>query len=229
MVMLLVSVEQSTMLNSNNANNLVNTTMRTQGKITYWNEEKGYGFITPAAGAKQVFVHIRAFSNHRKAPVLNQIVTFSLSTDKQGRPCAVNVTRAGEKQPGQSKRKYSIVKILMALIFLVVVTLSVLLAGMHEYVLYAYLATSVVTFAVYAFDKSAARKEDWRTPEFNLHMLALLGGWPGALVAQETLRHKTQKEGFRALFWVTVVVNCGIFVWFFTSDGTEWLQALIAA
>lgn len=37
--------------------------MRTKGKITFWNDEKGYGFITPSAGLKQVFVHIRAFSN----------------------------------------------------------------------------------------------------------------------------------------------------------------------
>ncbi len=36
--------------------------MRTKGKISHWNEEKGYGFITPASGAKQVFVHLSAFS-----------------------------------------------------------------------------------------------------------------------------------------------------------------------
>jgi len=37
--------------------------MRTNGKITHWNAEKGYGFITPSSGAQQVFVHIRAFRN----------------------------------------------------------------------------------------------------------------------------------------------------------------------
>ena len=80
-------------------------TKRAQGKITHWNEEKGYGFITPAAGAKQVFVHISAFNNRRQPPKLNQIVSFSLSTDKQGRPCAVAVTREGEERPRGIKRK----------------------------------------------------------------------------------------------------------------------------
>jgi cold shock CspA family protein len=82
-------------------------TRRTQGKITHWNEEKGYGFITPAAGAKQVFVHISAFNNRRQPPKLNQLVSFSLSKDKQGRPCAEEVTRAGEKQPRGIKRNSS--------------------------------------------------------------------------------------------------------------------------
>jgi len=70
--------------------------MRTTGKITHWNAEKGYGFITPSAGAKQVFVHINAFANRSLTPTLNELVTFTLSTDRQGRPCAVEVTRAGE-------------------------------------------------------------------------------------------------------------------------------------
>jgi cold shock CspA family protein len=81
--------------------------MRIQGKITHWNEEKGYGFVTPAAGAKQIFVHIRAFNNRRQPPELNQLVSFSLSTDKQGRPCAVEVTQAGEKRSRGVKRDSS--------------------------------------------------------------------------------------------------------------------------
>ena len=70
--------------------------MRTPGKITHWNAEKGYGFITPASGAKQVFVHISAFSNRQQTPQINELVTFTLSTDRQGRPRAVEVARAGE-------------------------------------------------------------------------------------------------------------------------------------
>lgn len=78
--------------------------MRTQGKITHWNDEKGYGFITPDSGAKQVFVHVRAFGNREARPAVGQLVSFSLSTDKQGRPCAVRVTRAGEKPVGKRKQ-----------------------------------------------------------------------------------------------------------------------------
>jgi uncharacterized membrane protein YsdA (DUF1294 family) len=44
-----------------------------------------------------------------------------------------------------------------------------------------------------------------KTPESNLHLLALAGGWPGALFAQQFLRHKSAKAEFRGTFWVTVV------------------------
>ncbi|WP_045233864.1 DUF1294 domain-containing protein [Deinococcus pimensis] len=66
---------------------------------------------------------------------------------------------------------------------------------------------SAVTFAVYARDKRAAARGGWRTPEVTLHLLALCGGWPGALLAQRTLRHKTRKLIFRVVFVLTVLAN----------------------
>lgn len=71
----------------------------------------------------------------------------------------------------------------------------------------ASLAASVVTYVVYAVDKSAARAGRRRVPERMLHVFSLLGGWPGALVAQQFLRHKNRKVRFQLWFWVTVVVN----------------------
>lgn len=70
-----------------------------------------------------------------------------------------------------------------------------------------YLAASVVAFAAYAADKSAARAGRRRTPENTLILLGLIGGWPGALVAQQALRHKTRKTGFLAAFWLSAVLN----------------------
>ena len=57
----------------------------------------------------------------------------------------------------------------------------------------------------------------------------LLGGWPGALIAQQTLRHKSRKASFRAVFWLTVLVNCGLFIWLFTPSGSELLRRILAA
>jgi uncharacterized membrane protein YsdA (DUF1294 family) len=71
----------------------------------------------------------------------------------------------------------------------------------------AYLAMSVLAFVFYALDKSAARRGARRTPERTLHGLALLGGWPGAWLAQRVLRHKSAKASFQAVFWLTVVLN----------------------
>ncbi|MDR7305087.1 DUF1294 domain-containing protein [Rhodoferax saidenbachensis] len=71
----------------------------------------------------------------------------------------------------------------------------------------AWAALNLLTFALYARDKHAARTGQWRTPENTLHLLSLLGGWPAAWVAQRVLRHKTSKRSFQLVFWLTVVVN----------------------
>lgn len=59
-----------------------------------------------------------------------------------------------------------------------------------------YLAMSLVTFAVFALDKRAAKKNRWRTPENTLLSLALCCGWPGALLGMKLLRHKTRTKKF---------------------------------
>ena len=71
----------------------------------------------------------------------------------------------------------------------------------------AYLLLSALCFASYALDKSAARRGERRTPESRLLVLGLLGGWPGAVLAQQWLRHKTVKQPFRRMFWLTVAAN----------------------
>ena len=59
-------------------------------------------------------------------------------------------------------------------------------------------------------------------PENTLHLLALLGGWPGALVAQAQFRHKTRKVSFRAVFWLTVAVNLAALGWLAVEGGAPW-------
>jgi uncharacterized membrane protein YsdA (DUF1294 family) len=80
---------------------------------------------------------------------------------------------------------------------------------------------SMATFITYALDKRAARLGGWRVAENTLHGLALLCGWPGALLAQELLRHKSAKPAFRRLFWLTVALNVLGFALLFTPL-REW-------
>lgn len=69
-------------------------------------------------------------------------------------------------------------------------------------------AMSIAAFIAYGVDKSAASRHRRRVSERTLHLLALFGGWPGALFAQPAFRHKTMKRSFRGVFWLTVLVNC---------------------
>ena len=80
-------------------------------------------------------------------------------------------------------------------------------------VLLAYLVMSAVAYAAYARDKSAARSGRPRTPEKTLHLMSLLGGWPGALLAQRRLRHKSSKTAFLVPFWLTVAANLALLAW----------------
>ncbi len=104
-----------------------------------------------------------------------------------------------------------------AVLFLASLCIAVARGSLPLAVPIVYGAASAVAVIVYAADKSAARRDEWRTPERTLHLLALAGGWPGALVAQTLFRHKTRKLSFRLVFWITVAANCGALVWWAIS------------
>ena len=91
----------------------------------------------------------------------------------------------------------------------------------------AYLGFSVLSYLMYWSDKSAAQSGNRRTPENNLHLMDLLGGWPGALIAQQQFHHKTAKASFQAAFWVAVFLNVGMCIWFVRSGlAAEVAQAI---
>lgn len=70
-----------------------------------------------------------------------------------------------------------------------------------------YPAMSLVSVMLYWQDKHQARQQAWRTPERVLHASELLGGWPGALLAQQLFRHKTRKLSYQLLFWAIVLLH----------------------
>jgi uncharacterized membrane protein YsdA (DUF1294 family) len=65
---------------------------------------------------------------------------------------------------------------------------------------------SGISYVCYAVDKRRAQEGRWRTPELVLHFTELLGGWPGAFLAQRRLRHKVSKFSYQFVFWLIVLV-----------------------
>lgn len=203
--------------------------MRYQGRISSWKDDQGFGFITQNGGGNQVFVHIKSFSNRRRRPSGNEIVTYELKIDTNGRELAENVAFVGERAPSANSLERSKILPILTIAFLVFLVGATISGKLPFAVLGLYLVASVITFFTYAFDKSAARKNQWRTKEDTLHLLALIGGWPGALAAQRLLRHKSRKQSFQTIFWVTVVLNCCALGWTFTSAGAGVLRSFLAA
>ncbi len=106
------------------------------------------------------------------------------------------------------RRRPSPIALLLAFGFLAALAVLAAVGRLLVAVPAGYALASIVLFALYARDKRAARSGRRRIPEATLHLLAFAGGWPGALVAQTTLRHKTRKQPFGAVFVVTVLLNC---------------------
>lgn len=183
-----------------------------KGKITSWNDGKGYGFITPSSGESQVFAHIKSFKRQDHRPEVNRSVTYILSTDKEGRTCAAEVLMLAAPVVDKNDQGNSGVWIIVAGLFLVVVAICCLFGRAPYWALAFYVFMSWITYRCYAGDKAAAQKGTWRTPENTLHLLALFGGWPGALVAQQKLRHKNKKSSFLVVFWGTVIINGCAFI-----------------
>lgn len=174
--------------------------MRIKGKIISWNDDRGYGFVSPFPEGDKIFVHISAFANRRCRPEIDQLVTYSVGADDQGRPCATQAILAGDRPHPGNKKSNGTFSIVFATLFFAIVLLSVLAEKMPSLVLAVYVGLSLLTYFVYAMDKAAAQNDTWRTPENTLHLFTLAGGWPGALLAQQRLRHKSRKQPFRVIF-----------------------------
>lgn len=198
-----------------------------QGKITSWNDDKGYGFITPSSGEGQVFAHIKAFKYQARRPEVNRLVTYILSTDKQGRICAAEVAMSATAVVERDDQGNWVLANAYAMLFLVLIIFLTLFGIAPAWSFVVYLAMSLMTYIFYYFDKSAAQKGQWRTQESTLHLLALFGGWPGALVAQQRLRHKSIKRSFHTVFWITIALNSCAFIVLINPSAVEILKSLI--
>lgn len=182
-----------------------------------WNDERGFGFIAPDGGGTQVFVHISGFPAGAVRPVEGQAVSYELETMRDGRTKAVAVRPArmiGIGRPGGARLPVRIgtLSFLAIAAFLPIYIVATVRWHLPWWVHALYAATSVGSFVAYALDKSAARHGSWRLGERSLLLLGLVGGWPGAIVAQQLFRHKTRKRDFVIEFWASVALNVIAFV-----------------
>lgn len=199
--------------------------MRLKGKITRWNDAKGYGFVEPDTGGARAFVHITSFSRSQRRPTEGDLIRYHLVRDKNGRYNATKITFSGTLKNGFIGYGWNLGST-CTLVFCAFLILAAALGKLPLQVLVIYTAASSITFLAYAVDKSAAKHNRWRTQERTLHLFSLIGGWPGAFYAQKKLRHKSSKPAFKRLFWLTAALNVGATLYLFTESGSQLLQTL---
>jgi uncharacterized membrane protein YsdA (DUF1294 family)/cold shock CspA family protein len=190
------------------------TANRLGGIVTTWNDDRGFGFIKPDDGGHDVFLHFTAAPRGTTRPYLGQRLTFLIEQDEKGRARAVNAepVLVSERAEPPVRPTSVVVAIGSILAFATLFFVAHVRWQVPWTIAGIYLGLSLLTFAVYAADKRAAQTHRWRTPENTMLLIGLVGGWPGAAIAQQVLRHKTKKLSFRTRFWLTVIVNVIAFV-----------------
>jgi len=207
--------------------------MRFDGKLNSWNDERGFGFIQPTQGGDEIFVHIKAFPAGTGRPIVGLALSFEVEPGPNGRKRAkaVQFMRKSSRripQRHESPAPWTLPRLLVVPVFAAIYWFVASRWPVKPGVPLTYLLSSMITFLAYALDKSAARQGRWRISEAKLHFLGLACGWPGALLAQQLLRHKSSKPAFVSSYWTTVVVNIVGFVvvhsLLFANRGLAWLS-----
>ena len=197
--------------------------MERLGKVSEWHDDRGFGFIAPLDGQPaRVFFHVRDYRLDGRRPETGELVKFTAQRQPDGKWRAQGVRRtasaARPAKPSATARttaprpeswKPGVIAIVA---YTLLVAWAIGNDVLPSEAVFVPLALSAITFVAYALDKHAARTGRWRTPESTLHLLELAGGWPGAWIAQQTLRHKSRKRAYRIVFWTIAVLHGGALV-----------------
>ena len=204
--------------------------MKFQGKVLNWNDDKGFGFVEPNGVGERAFVHIKAFKPRTRRPVNGEVIIYELVHENNNRYKAENIKFASDAKISNKRSKAksgSAFGSVFTILFCIGLLVSVFSGKLPLIVVGLYILMSLIAFIAYAIDKSAAQNGRWRIQESTLHMFSLIGGWPGAFFAQTKLRHKSRKEEFKDVYWITVLLNLSGLFWLHTEDGINFLNNIV--
>jgi uncharacterized membrane protein YsdA (DUF1294 family)/cold shock CspA family protein len=211
--------------------------MKSQGTVVRWDEARGFGFIRTGGPGADVFLHARDLrlpDGQRPREGLRVVFDVIHVGGKGPRAVAVRLTGGGgatrpAARPPAPRRRASPSRpgALAWLAWPLMAAYGAALAWAAWtrlapwWILPAAAGLSLAAFFVYWQDKYAAEQGRWRIPEDTLHLWSLAGGWPGAWLAQQVLRHKSSKGSFLTVYWATVLLHlAGVGAWLWVVRGT---------
>lgn len=195
-----------------------------KGTLTTWKDDRGFGFIKPSGSSQEVFIHITAFKDLNRRPQVGDFICYQLTFDKEGkvRACNASIAEITSQPIHQSSFSAKPMKLRFkprlqsSSLVLETLLLSIIpgLGSIHFLLntdnpipLILYPVMSLITFALYADDKSRAKQKRWRVSEKTLHLCEFMGGWLGAFVAQRILHHKSNKVSYQREFWIIPIIH----------------------
>jgi uncharacterized membrane protein YsdA (DUF1294 family)/cold shock CspA family protein len=211
--------------------------MQLTGTVVFWRDDKGFGFVVCDQSNEKLFFHIRDQAGSNGRPQNGDQLKFALAKDKQGRVIAapwqlhaVSNIASPAKPPldgAADIARANHISLLFRLSFLIAVA-AALLFGKLVYVLpLLYIEASLFTYWLYKADKEAAiARHGNRLTEETLQLFSLIGGWPGAYIAQQQLAHKRRKQSFRREFGFVILGNAMLVVWLLSPWGQQFLARL---
>ena len=190
-----------------------------KGQLATWKDDRGFGFIQPADGSQEVFLHISELQDSTRRPQIGDtIYYYAVAEDGKVRACNAFILGARSKPTSTSSSNRAAsngappfpflgLEVLLLSILPLVGSLHFAWTTANPLPLILYPGMSLLTFALYADDKSRAKRGNWRISEKTLHLCELAGGWLGGFVAQRRLRHKSSKESYQFEFWAIVTLH----------------------
>jgi uncharacterized membrane protein YsdA (DUF1294 family) len=127
----------------------------------------------------------------------------------------------------QKSAKKSAIPAYLTSAFIMLMCVAVIMGKLPMNILLIYALLSALTFTLYWQDKRAAIKGNRRTPESRLQIFSLVGGWPGGLIAQRVLHHKSSKKSFLFTYWLMVLLNISGLFMVTSPKSIQFLQTLL--